>query len=487
MSERNHIRFLLNDQVCEIADLDPNLTLLRYLREQEKLTGTKEGCAEGDCGACTVAVGEIIAGQIQYRAVNACILFLGMLDGKHILTVEHLRSANGDLHPAQQAMVDNHGSQCGYCTPGFVMSLFTMYRDGGQTSRQQIDDSLAGNLCRCTGYGPIIDSATTMLTQDENTEWPERLTSAAAQLQAWHNDQVMLRYQCALGSYLAPRSLGELQIALKDNAKATILAGATDVGLWVTKMGRRLDPLIDITRIEALHQINETPDTLTIGSAVRYSDVNDLLTAKFPELGELVRRIGATQVRNSGTIGGNIANGSPIGDTPPALIALNASITLNKQGIRRTIALEEFYIDYGKQDRAADEFLETIHIPLTDQGDFRCHKLSKRFDQDITATLGAFNVKVIDGRVQSARIAFGGMAATPKRATACEAALLGQGWDETTVEIACTALADDFTPLSDMRASADYRLGAAQNLLRKYYLESQAATPIRLSLRGNAA
>jgi xanthine dehydrogenase small subunit len=485
MTERSHIRFLLNDQVNKITGLDPNLTLLRYLREQKKLTGTKEGCAEGDCGACTIAIGEIIAGRMLYRAVNACILFLGMLDGKHILTVEHLRSVNGDLHPAQQAMVDNHGSQCGFCTPGFVMSLFTMYRDGGKTSLQEIDDSLAGNLCRCTGYGPIIESAKDMLEEDESAEWPERLSSAAKQIQHWHDDQAPLVYQNELGRYFAPRSLEDLQYALKNNADATIVAGATDVGLWVTKMGRRLDPLIDITRVEALHRINDSDDTLTIGSAVRYSDVHDLLTSKFPELGEIIRRIGSTQVRNSGTIGGNIANGSPIGDTPPALIALDASITLNKQGVRRTIALEDFYIDYGRQDRAADEFLESIDIPLKGQGDFRCHKLTKRFDQDITATLGAFNVSVVDSQVQSARIAFGGMAAIPKRAKACEAALISQPWNEATIENACSALAKDFTPLSDMRASADYRLVAAQNLLRKYYLEVLTANPIRLSLRGS--
>ncbi len=484
---RHHIRFRLGDEIRELSDIDPNLTLLRYLREREGLTGTKEGCAEGDCGACTVAVGEIVDGTLQYRAMNACILFLPMLDGRHVLTVEHLRDTDGTLHPAQTALIAHHGSQCGFCTPGFVMSLFALYLNGGAGDLQTIDDALAGNLCRCTGYGPIIAAAEAMQAESEPAGWPARRCAAEEQLAEWAGDKAMLDLQTSYGRYLAPKTMAGLQAALKEHPDGSIIAGATDVGLWVTKMHRRLDPLIDVTRVDGLCGIDDTGDELVIGAAVRYETAHQSLARYFPELGELVRRIGASQVRNAGTIGGNIANGSPIGDMPPALIALDARITLNRGGRRRQIALEDFFIGYGKQDRAADEFLESVSLPKTARGEFRCHKVSKRFDQDITAILGAYNITIENGRVADARIAYGGMAAIPKRARACENALIGQPWTKATVRAAQQALENDFTPLTDMRASAGYRQTAAGNLLQKYFLEHQQSASLRLAFRGDAA
>ena len=408
-----------------------------------------------------------------------------MLDGKQIVTIEHLGENDGQLHPAQQAMIAAHGSQCGFCTPGIVMSLFTLYRQGEKPDRQRIDDHLAGNLCRCTGYGPIIESARRMFDHPEASAWSDRLRDTESQLRAWQ-DNSDLDYQSPAGHYLAPATGASLAEQLAAHQDATLVAGATDVGLWVTKQHRRLTPLIDVTRIAELQRYEQRDQELHIGAAVRYEDAMARLAAIFSDLGELVRRIGSTQVRHSGTIGGNIANGSPIGDMPPALIALDARIVLRSLNGRRELALEDFFIDYGRQDRAADEFLETVIIPLSGHGVLRCHKVSKRFDQDITACLGAFNITVEDDRVRAARIAYGGMAAIPKRARAAEAALIGQPWRDDTVEAAAAALTDDFAPISDMRASAGYRLQVARNLLRKVYLEDRAGASIRLAHRGTA-
>ncbi len=482
MAVRGHIRFRLGDDDRRLDEFDANLTLLRYLREHEGLTGTKEGCAEGDCGACTVAVGEWVDGRLRYQAVNACILFLPMIDGKHVVTVEHLQSSDGGLHPAQSALVDNHGSQCGFCTPGFVMSLFTLFRQGERRDLQTIDDALAGNLCRCTGYGPIIQAARDMFDQQEDEVWHSRLRDAQAQLKTWAEEDGLTQRN----DFFAPRRLEDLEDIAGRHPDAVFVAGATDVGLWVTKQHRRLTPMIDVTRVPDLRTIEENGAELVIGAAVTYSDAVARIANHFPDFGELIRRIGSTQVRNSGTIGGNIANGSPIGDSPPALIALGTRITLNKGGTRREIPLEDYFVDYGQQDREKGEFLEKISIPLTGHGVIRCHKVSKRFDQDITAVLGAFNIKVDDGKVVDARIAYGGMAAIPKRATACERALIGKSWSEDTVASAANALGDDFAPISDMRASADYRLTVARNLLRKVFFEMTDGTTLRLAYRGAA-
>src|SRR5690606_2749015 len=466
------VRFLLGHEPREVRGFDPNLTVLNWLREAERCTGTKEGCAEGDCGACTVVLGEPDGDRVRYRAVNACILFMAQLHGKQLITVEHLRRPDGSLHPVQQAMVECHGSQCGFCTPGFVMSLFALYHCARNPDRQRILDALAGNLCRCTGYRPIIDAARRMYELGDGDHFREREAETAARLRALL-DGDRLAFARGGKRYFAPRRIDDLAMLCAQFPDATLLAGGTDVGLWVTKQHRDLDMLIYVGAVEELRRLEVTDSHLEIGAAVTYADALDALGTRWPDFGELIRRLGSVQIRNSGTIGGNVANGSPIGDSMPALIALGAELVLRKGTARRALPLEDFYLDYRKTALAAGEFVELIRVPLPQAGQqFRCYKIAKRFDQDISALLGAFRPRLERGRVAEVRIAYGGMAAIPRRARRCEAALRGRPWTAATVARGREALARELAPISDMRASAAYRLLAAQNLLTKFHIET---------------
>lgn len=474
MKARSEIRFLLNGAPVSLTDVRPDETLLDYLRLRQRLTGTKEGCAEGDCGACTVLVGRLRKGELVYESVNACIRFLGSLDASHVVTVEHLKRVDGSLHPVQQAMVDYNGSQCGFCTPGFVMSLYALWMREPQPTERAVEKALQGNLCRCTGYEPIVRAALAASTYGDATSDPLS-TERAAVIAALEGMKDGARVEIGSGKerLLIPDNVDDFAAILESEPKATIVAGATDVGLWVTKFMREIAPVVFIGGLDELRNIREENGAIHIGAGVSYSDAFALLAKRIPPLGTLIDRIGGEQVRNMGTIGGNIANGSPIGDTPPPLIALGATLTLRKGKTRRTMLLEDFFIDYGKQDRAPGEFVEAVHVPVPDAASrFAVWKISKRRDEDITAVLGAFDLRIADGRVEAARIAYGGMAATPKRAKAVEAALVGKPWTEETVEAALSAYEDDFQPISDMRASAGYRMMAAKNLLRRFYLET---------------
>lgn len=470
------IRFVLDGDIRTLERCDPTQTLLEWLREDQQRTGTKEGCAEGDCGACTVVLGELVGEAVRYRAVNACICLMPMVDAKEVVTVESLGTP-ACLHPVQQALADSDGSQCGFCTPGFVMSLFARYQSSDAALPDAVDDVLAGNLCRCTGYGPIRRSATALKPEAETRarfggeETMARLRALAAGPRAgWTFADPVLgtSRRCFL-----PRTEEELCDVLAENPGATLVAGATDVGLWITKQHRPLETLVFISDIESLNKIESAGGGVRIGAGVKFADALPCLRALHPGLGELFRRIGSVQVRNSGTIGGNIANGSPIGDSMPALIALNAELELAGARGARVMALENYFLAYGKQALEPGDYVKSVYIPAPDAGVlFRTYKVSKRFDQDISAVCGAFALKIENGIVEHARIAFGGMAGTPKRAAACEAALSGQAWSFASVETAAAALGEDFTPLSDMRASAAYRMKVAQNLFRKVWLEA---------------
>ena len=444
------IRFLLDGEVIEIADPDPTGTVLDYLRYTLRRTGTKEGCAEGDCGACTVVLGELDGDAVKWRAVNACILFLPMLDGKALRTVESL----GGAHPVQREMVERHGSQCGFCTPGFVMSLYARSISGVGTEGVPVGDVIAGNLCRCTGYGPILAAG------------------EAVPPEAQQDEATVEALRALQPAYGHPASADELAERLLAEPDTRIVAGATDVGLWVTKQQGELGPTIFVGDIADLREIEENADALTLGAAVRYSEAREALARLHPDLGELVRRIGGVQVRNAGTIGGNIANGSPIGDMPPALIALGAELTLRRGNERRTMPLENFFLSYGKQDLAPGEFVESVRIPRPSPDMLiRIDKLSKRFDSDISGLCGAFALRIVDGIVRESRVAFGGMAGIPARGPGCEATLTGAPWNAETVEAAARALAEDYSPLDDLRGSAAYRRTAAANLLRRLWAE----------------
>jgi xanthine dehydrogenase small subunit len=470
---RAAVRFLLGHGPREIRDIDPTMTVLEWLRRVEHRMGTKEGCAEGDCGACTVVVAKPQGDGLELQAVNSCIRFVPTLDGCQLLTVEDLKAPDGTLHPVQQAMVESHGSQCGFCTPGFVMSLYKLYRDGGELSVDEIDDALAGNLCRCTGYGPIIQAAQAMrATPGSDAHLGAAAARTHAALTALRDEEIVALEHDGR-RFFAPATLDQLADLLVEHPEATVLAGSTDVGLWVTKQFRELPVVVYIGRVEELRRIEQGADSIEIGAGVSYQDAMPVLAVEWPDMGELIRRLGSVQIRNMGTIGGNIANGSPIGDGPPALIAADATLVLRRGAERRRMPLEAFFLGYGKQDRQPGEFVEKVIVPRRDPAiRFRCYKISKRFDQDISAVMGAFAIRLEAGKVASARIAYGGMAATPRRATAAEQALVGRPWRRDVVEAAMLALGQDFTPLTDMRASADYRMRVARNLLLKCHVET---------------
>ena len=466
------VRFLLNGEPAE-ADAPPTRTLLDWLREERGLTGTKEGCNEGDCGACTVMVSDA-AGS---RALNACILFLPQLHGKAVRTIEGIAGPGGVHHPAQQAMIDHHGSQCGFCTPGFIVSMAVAHLEG----RVDHDDQLAGNLCRCTGYAPIVRAAEAIAAEPV-PDWMQDDARSVAAGPGNLQDAPQDPPQDPPPAAARPRNADELAAWYLDHPDGTLVAGATDVGLWVTKDFRDLGDVAFVSGCDDLRGVRAEGDRLVIGAATTMSELWNLLRRPFPSYAELIRRYGSVQVRNAATIGGSLANGSPIGDNAPPLIALDARLHLRRGAARRSLPLEDFFLDYGRQDRAPGEFVEAVSIPAK-APNLRCYKVSKRFDQDISALCGCFNIEVKDGIVGSARVAFGGMAGIPKRARNVEAALTGQPLSGTTLAAARRAMADDFTPLSDMRASAGYRLQTAANLLDRYVADLRGDATSVLEVR----
>ena len=488
------IRFIRRGEVVSVSNVPPSRTLLELLREDLACTGTKEGCGEGDCGACTVVLGEAEGGQVRYRAINSCIRLAHSIDGMALWTVEDLATQDGSLHPAQQAMVDKHGSQCGFCTPGFVMSLFGMYQNhvcqGQPITRELAQEELSGNLCRCTGYRPILDAAQAMATLP-----PVQVDEAGLlhRLQALRTGPGVSE-----SAYLAPRTLAGLLQARAEQPQAQLVAGCTDVGLWVTKQHQQFGQVLDVTRVEELRRVEDYPHHIAIGAAVTLADAYAALVKDRPQLHNFAARFAGLPVRNSGTLGGNVANGSPIGDSMPLLIALNANVVLMSVRGHREMPLEKLYAGYRKNVMAADEVLAWVKVPrparegmtpspLWGEGwgegpeRLRVYKISKRYDDDISAVCLAIKLQIENGKVTHASIGAGGVAATPVRARKTEAALTGQPWTQATVQHAIATLRAEFSPISDMRASAAYRSEVLGNLLQRYWLESQGLQQINLA------
>jgi xanthine dehydrogenase small subunit len=471
------LRFVLDGRVESIERPQPTMTVLDYLREVANRRGTKEGCAEGDCGACTVVLGELSTDQrrIQYRAINSCIRFLPTLDGKELVTIESLRQPSGSAHPVQQSMIDHHASQCGFCTPGFVMSLFALYLNQAQAGRGQVVDTLTGNLCRCTGYRPIIEAGMHQNHYPPPEHWSREDAQSAERIEklkrvARDRDAgESLHYP----GYHAPRKLDELSAVLAAQPDALLLAGGTDIGLWVTKQLRDLPALVFLGDVPELAAIEERGEELWIGAAVTFTDAWPALLRFFPELEEQAARFASPPIRNSATLGGNLANGSPIGDSIPALIALDAQIELRRGSAVRRLPLEKFYLGYQNKDINKGEFMTGVAIPAAAKGRLiGSYKLAKRIDQDISAVCATFSVSVEGEQVRGARLAYGGMAAIACRARHAESALIEHGWTSAGIEASSSALAADFKPLSDLRASSEYRLQVAGNLLRRFFLQN---------------
>jgi xanthine dehydrogenase small subunit len=475
------VEFLLNNENKSLTHVDPNLTVLQYLRDLENQTGTKEGCASGDCGACTVVVAELekkangdTTGELTYKSINACITFVGTLHGKQLITVEHLKEG-ASLHHVQQSLVEHHGSQCGFCTPGFVMSSFALHKNKSNPNKAQVVEALAGNLCRCTGYRSIIDATLDITNKPEHDSFSlqyEQTVQALSLLSKLPSAQLSANQSDSEHTYIAPKSAEELSSHLLMNPKSTLVAGGTDLALSVTQQLSSIQKLVYLGDVKELNSIDVNDETFHIGSAVPYKDFTPLLSQEYPELGNMIERIGSVQIRNNGTLGGNIGNASPIGDMPPALISLGSTMDLQCGNKIRTVLVEDYFVDYKKTILAPSEFIKTVHVPKAKANSlFKVYKISKRIDDDISAVLATMYLEFADDTVSAVRIAFGGMAGIPKRAIACEKALLNKPLNQENINNAQKALTKDFQPMSDVRASHEYRMRVAQNLIQKCYLE----------------
>ena len=476
------IEFLLNGRIEKVDQVDPNLSILEWLRTKMRLTGTKEGCASGDCGACTVITGTADPqGNIRYEAINSCISLVGSLHGKELITVDAFQQEPG--HPVQWAMMEKHGAQCGFCTPGIVMSLIALHanKEGTAPNDHRLLEALSGNLCRCTGYRPIIDAGRQALVQEWEPEAEHPAagldgSQGAGNLSAIHRDSITLNSPDG-PRYNAPVSLDELRALRREFPDSRLVAGSTDLALEITQQLKTLDHMISVERVEELKGCEQQGDELVIGAAATYQQFRGALSELWPAFDPMLERLGSLQIRNRGTLGGNIANASPIGDMPPPLIALDATLVLDGPGGERQLPLEEFFHGYKQTDLKPGEFVHSVRVPVPRANEqLYIYKISKRLDDDISAVLGAFRLTVEDGVVADCRLAFGGMAATPARAPKAEAALKGRPWNEDSVAAAIIALADDFTPMTDVRASAAYRQQVAGNLLRRALLASDANT-----------
>ena len=474
----NSISFIRKDRIIEINNPDPNETLLNFIRTKLKKTGTKEGCAEGGCGACTVVLGELKSNEVNYRAINSCITLLPTIQGKQLILIEDLISKNGSLHPVQEAMVNCHGSQCGFCTPGFVMALFSMFKTYSNFKNDIIKDSIAGNLCRCTGYKPIIKAAKNLKNKNKVDHFSQSIKNTIKLLKKINNKSIKIYKDNK--RYFAPRYVQELKKILKKNISADLLSGGTDLTLKITKERKTIDSIIYMNSIRELNYIKNNGKYIEVGASTPLIDLESFMQKYYPDFTKILKRYGSPQIRNVGTVAGNIATASPIGDCLPLLLSLNAQVVLQDLKKTKILSLDNFFINYRKTKIKKGQFIQSIRIPLFEKNIFKAYKVSKRFDDDISSICAAFNLEIVKNKIQSVRIAYGGMAAIPKRAIFCEKILLNSLINDQTIYKAKEALDKDFKPISDARASKSYRIEVAKNLLEKCCIEIKLKKTIGL-------
>lgn len=475
----NIIKFVHNDRIVEVKNPDPNETLLNYIRTNLKKTGTKEGCAEGGCGACTVVLGELKNNKVNYSAVNSCIMFLPTMQGKQLILVEDLISENDSLHPIQEAIVKYHGSQCGFCTPGFVMSLFAMFKNHSKFNDNVIKDSIAGNLCRCTGYQPIIKAAKSLNSKNKNDHFTKNEKGVITLLNKIKDESIVI-YKNGK-KYFAPRYVQELKSILKKNTESHLLSGGTDLSLVVTKERKDINSVIYMNSIEELNYIKNNNKYIEVGATTPLIEFESYIEKYYPDFTTILKRYGSVNIKNVATIAGNIATASPIGDTLPILLSLDAEVILESIKKTKILPLNNFFLDYRKTKLKKGQFIRSVRIPLFPKNIFKAYKISKRFDDDISSVCASFNLKVENKKIKNIRVAYGGMASIPKRAIHCEKILLNSSMSEQIIDKAKEALEKDFKPISDMRASSKYRIEVAKNLLQKCFLEIKQKKLIRVN------
>ena len=476
------VKFIHNNKIMEVQDVDPNETLLNYIREKLNKTGTKEGCAEGGCGACTVVLGYLKNNKIFYKSVNACIVFLPTIHGKQLILVEDLVGKDGSLHPVQKSMVNFHGSQCGFCTPGFVMSLFSMYKNFSSFNKKIIKSSIAGNLCRCTGYQPIINAAKSLNNKNKVDQFYQTKNETIKLLKIINKKNNSLTINRIDKKYFAPQTINELKILLKKYPKSKILSGGTDLSLIVTKERKTINSIIYINSIKELNYIKKNKKYIEIGATTPLIEFESEIIKHYPDFKDILERYGSVQIRNVATIAGNIATASPIGDTLPLLLALNAKIVISNSKNDKILYLKDFFINYRKTKLKNGQFIKLIKIPLLQNNIFKAYKISKRIDDDISAVCASFNLNIKNNIIVSISIAYGGMAAIPKKALQCEKSLLNKDLSEKNINIAQKFLEKDFNPIDDMRASSQYRMKIAKNLLFKCFQEIKNNKLIRINV-----
>jgi len=472
------IKFILNNKIQKIKNPDPNETILNYIRLKLKKTGTKEGCAEGGCGACTVVIGELKNNNIVYRAINSCIAFTTSLEGKQLLVVEDLALKNGFLHPVQTAMVNHHGSQCGFCTPGFVMSLFAMYKNNSSYDKKIIEESISGNLCRCTGYRPIIDAAKS-LNNNKPDQFKINIKKTIILLKKIQPQSISINYNN--NYYFAPRTVKELKNIIKKDSNLNFFSGGTDMSLIVTKQKKNFGNIIYLNSIDELNYIKEGKKFIEVGATTSLRQFELFIKKYYLDFNTILKRYGSVQIRNVATMAGNIATASPIGDLLPILLSLDASIVVESFNKKTILPLKNFFISYRKTKLKKGQFISSIRIPIFKKNIFKAYKISKRIDDDISSVCASFNLEIVNKKIKSIKIAYGGMAPIPKRAIYCEKLLLNSNFSEDIILKAQKCLEKDFQPINDMRASKDYRMKIAKNLLIKCFTEIKQNKLIRLN------